>query len=230
MTGEEVEKGFEEIRELFRETWRGFEELKERFRDLEERFRDTDQRFKETEQRFRETDQQIKNTDRRLDRLFRRMERAIEKMSQKVDQTSERVDKLTGKWGAFVEGLVIPGVLRLFKDRGIELEYVSARAKRTLNGHHMEIDILAHNEEYAVVIEAKSTLTVEDVREHLETLKNFKIFFPQFKNHKVLGAVAGIVIEENADRFAYKNGLFVIGQTGDTVKILNDSKFKPRVW
>ena len=36
--------------------------------------------------------------------------------------------------------------------------------------------------------------------------------------------------EEGADKFAYRQGLFVIGQTGETVKILNDKTFKPRIW
>ncbi|KJR42841.1 hypothetical protein MCHI_001259 [Candidatus Magnetoovum chiemensis] len=39
--------------------------------------------------------------------------------------------------------------------------------------------------------------------------------------------MAGIVIEEGVDRYAYQCGLFVISQSGDTVKILNDSKFRP---
>ena len=38
---------------------------------------------------------------------------------------------------------------------------------------------------------------------------------------------SGIVIEE-ANKFAYRQGLFVIGQTGETVKILNDKTFKPK--
>jgi len=46
----------------------------------------------------------------------------------------------------------------------------------------------------------------------------------------VIGAVAGIIIEENVGRFAYRRGLFVIGQSGDAVEILNDTKFSPRIW
>jgi len=34
----------------------------------------------------------------------------------------------------------------------------------------------------------------------------------------VVGAVTGIVIEEGADRYAYRQGLFVIGQTDENVK------------
>jgi len=40
----------------------------------------------------------------------------------------------------------------------------------------------------------------------------------------------GIVIDEGADRYAYQQGLFVIGQSGETVRILNDDQFRPKEW
>jgi len=98
------------------------------------------------------------------------------------------------------------------------------------NGEEMEIDILAIDKEYAVLIEAKSTLKIEDINDHLENLGKFKRFFPEYGDRKVVGAVGGIVIEERADRYAYKKGLFVIAQKGESVRILNDSSFKPRIW
>ena len=168
--------------------------------------------FKDTDRRMRETDRQIRET------------------SRKVEQLNETVNALTGKWSKFVEGLVAPGAVRMFKERGIEVERTSTRNKIQKNGTEMEIDILLENDEYVVAIEVKSTLTVEDVNEHLEKLSRFRDFFPRFKEQKLIGAVAGIVMEEEADRYAYRKGLFVIGQTGETVKILNDNKFRPKIW
>lgn len=65
---------------------------------------------------------------------------------------------------------------------------------------------------------------------HLKQLDKFEAFFPEYRDRKVLGAVAGIAIDEGADRYAYKKGLFVIGQRGETVCILNDEKFRPTAW
>jgi len=36
------------------------------------------------------------------------------------------------------------------------------------------------------------------------------------------------VIDGGADKFAYRQGLFVIAQKGENVKILNDKKFIPK--
>ncbi len=162
--------------------------------------------------------------------LFRRVAEQQEVNAKKIEQLSDTVNALTGKWGKFVEGLVVPGAVRIFKERGIDVERTSIRNKVRRNGEEMEIDVLLENEEYIVAIEVKSTLKVEDVNEHIEKLRRFREFFPRFKEQKLIGAVAGIVIEEEADKYAYRRGLFVIGQTGETVNILNDEKFKPKLW
>jgi hypothetical protein len=42
--------------------------------------------------------------------------------------------------------------------------------------------------------------------------------------------MAGIEIVQDADIFAYKQGLWVITQRGDSVEISNDKDFKPKTW
>ncbi len=230
MTAEEVEQGFQEVWRLFKETDRRFKDLEQRFKETDRRFQETDKRFQETDRKIEAVSRQIQETDRELRKMFEATDRQLELLGKRADEMMNAVKQLTGKWGYFVEGLVLPAVEKLFNERGIKVDQVYSRARRSLNGDHMEIDILAHNEEYVVAVEVKSTLTVEDVKEHIQTLKQFKTFFPLFRNHKLIGAVAGIVIHEDADRYAYKQGLFVIGQSGETVRILNDEKFVPRIW
>ncbi len=216
MSTQELEKSVQEIWSLFKETDRKFQET-------DRKFQETDRKFQETDRKFRETDRKFQETDHELARVLADTHREVTEMSRAVNA-------LTGKWGKFVEGLLAPGVVRLFQKRSIVVQQVFQRAKAQRNGQNLEIDLLAANGEFVVAIEAKSSLSVADVGEHLEDLEKFKTFFPQYKNHKLIGAVAGIVIEENADRFAYQSGLFVIGQSGETVKILNDEKFIPRTW
>ena len=192
---------------------------------------------KEMEKGFQEIWDIFKETDKRLDKRFKKTEEEIEKTSKAVEETRKAVERtskavydLTGKWGMFVEGLIIPAAERLFKERGIVVNQVHQRVKARRNGDVMEIDILALNGEYVVLIEAKSTLKVEDVKEYIERLESFKKFFPEYQGLKVVGAVGGIVIDEESDKYAYRNGLFVIGESGETVVILNNMKFKPKVW
>ena len=209
MTTQELEKSIQEIWKLFKET--------------DERFKETDKKFKETDrilkEKFKETDEEIKKTSK-----------SIEETRKTAEITNRAVYALTGKWSRFVEGLIAPAVERLFKERGIAVDKIFQRVKTRRNGEEMEVDILAINGEYAVLIEAKSTLKIDDVNDHIERLEKFKAFFPEYSKRKVVGAVGGIVIEEDSDKYAYRNGLFVIGESGEAAVILNDKNFQPKVW
>ena len=179
---------------------------------------------------FAATDHQIKETDRELKTMFVETHREFKELKHLFQRTDEKINAVDGKWGRFVEGLVVPGIKRLFGERGILLEKVYLRAEAHKQGETIEIDVLAVGEEHVVMVEVKSTLSVDDVKEHLQELGRFKTFFPEYADRKVLGAVAGIVIEHNVSRYAYQQGLFVIGQSGDAVRLLNDEKFRPKEW
>jgi RecB family endonuclease NucS len=94
----------------------------------------------------------------------------------------------------------------------------------------MEIDILAVDDTELVLVECKSRLSKDDVDEFVEKLTRFKDAFPHYGNFKAYGAVAGIEINEGIDRYAYRQGLFVIKPSGDGVAIANDNDFKPVTW
>jgi len=130
----------------------------------------------------------------------------------------------------FMDDLTSPRSVAMFQERGIKIDIVFQKAKSHKNGDSMESGILEMGDEYAVLIVARCTLGVDDIREHIERMDAFKRFFPEYSDRKIVGAVAGIVINENVDKFADRQGLFVIGQSGDTVAILNDESFKPKTW
>jgi hypothetical protein len=94
----------------------------------------------------------------------------------------------------------------------------------------LEIDLLVVNETEAVLIEVKSKLTQGDVDNHLERLAKFKQFMPRYRDVKALGAVAAMVVPEEVARYAYRRGLFVLTQSGESLIILNDPQFQPQTW
>ena len=140
------------------------------------------------------------------------------------------IGRLGNRLGEFVEEMVRPAAVRLFQDRGIAMHQVFPSAFAERGGDAMEIDLLVVNGSDAILIEAKSELRVDDVREHLDRLPRFKKLFPQYAGFRVMGAVAAMVVPEDAARFAYRPGLFVLGQSGETVTIRNDDRFQPAVW
>ncbi|MCB2262041.1 MAG: hypothetical protein LGR52_03765 [Candidatus Thiosymbion ectosymbiont of Robbea hypermnestra] len=212
MTQADIQQAVESIWALFRETDRQFKE--------------TDRQFKETDRQFKETDRQFKETDRRLDRYFEETRREIAALSAQT-RAAERL--FTGQWGRLIEALVRPGVMRLFQDWGIPVSRTLERVRARRDGEEMELDLLLVDGDALVIVEVKTTLRVDHVGELLEDLRTFPNFFPEYKDYRRFGAVATLAAEQAADRYAYRQGLFVLtlGRE-ELVTLWNDDAFQPR--
>jgi len=182
---------------------------------------------KETDRRFQETERLMREQRQESDRRFQETERLLKEQSQRVDK---QLGKLGNRLGEFVEWQIRPAAVRLFKERGLDVHelYSAVSAQRPEGG--LEIDLLVVNNTEAVLIEVKSKLTQSDVDEHLERLEKFKRLMPRYQNLKALGAVAGMVVPDDIALYAYRQGLFVLAQSGDNVIILNDPQFQPKAW
>lgn len=65
--------------------------------------------------------------------------------------------------------------------------------------------------------------------EHLERLGKFKELLPRYQLLTVLGAVAAMIVPDYVASYTYRQGFFVITQSGDDLQFLNDDKFCPNV-
>jgi hypothetical protein len=221
-----VHDGFREIKERFQEVAKSSQETERRFQETERHFQETERRFQETERRFQETERRFQETDQR----FQATDRIVKKTSEAVEKLSTEVRGLTKSLGLFAEAIVHPRVVRLFRERGIVLDRVTARDERHVNGDSMEIDVLGSGPDAVLFVEVKFKLEVEDVRDTMKNLERFFYFYPEYRGLTLYGAVAGMSIVGGADRFAYKKGLFVLTQAGDNMRILNDEKFVPQTF
>ncbi|ELP54651.1 DUF3782 domain-containing protein [Microcystis aeruginosa NIES-298] len=198
------------------DVWRLLAELVEAQKETERCFQETERRFQETERRFQETERILKEQSLKTDR--------------QITRVSQEIGNLGGKWGRFVENMVAPACETLFLNRQIPVHQVSQRVRKRLDGKTLEIDVLVTNENHVLVVEVKSSLSVDDVKELIKNLTEFRQFFPEYNHKQLYGAVAGIEIEEGADKYAYRQGLFVLAQRGENVAILNDTDFQPKTW
>lgn len=186
------------------------DEIRELLREVAISQKETDRQFKETDRQFKETALQFKETDKRIRELS---------------------GLFTTQWGKLVEALVRPGTLKLFQERGISIVQHHRENLSTRGGNHMELDVILVNGEEAVVVEVKTTMKVDFVREFLEDLEEVKAYFSVLENKKVYGAVAALKYDEESDRYAQRKGLFTIKVTGeDTLNIDNPVTFQPQSW
>jgi len=213
------------------EVWQLLGELiqaqKETERMLKEQREEAERMRQEAERRSQEADRRFQETERLLKEQTQETERLLKEGSQRVDQ---QLGQLTNRLGEFVESQVRPAAVRLFQERGIEVNEISSDVSLQKGQEGIQIDILVVNTTQAIAIEAKSKLSQDDVDEHLERLGKFKRLLPRYQDFNLLGAVAAMVIPADVASYAYRRGLFVIAQSGEDLTILNDEKFKPRAW
>lgn len=182
--------------------------------------------FQETDRKFQETDRIIKElsiSQKETDRKFQQTDRAIKAVNSNLG-------KLGNRLGDFVEEAVRPAAVRLFRECGIDVHEVQQNVSAKRHNESLELDLLVVNDNDAVAIECKSNLSIDDVNEHLSRLDKIKRLLPRYKDSRVLGAVAGMVIPENVAAYAIRKGLYVIGQNGEHLELRNESVFAPKAW
>ena len=204
------------MRDYREEFWRGLKELKDEIRTL----------TRELAELQKETDRQLKETDRRL----KETDRMIKELSLEVKKTTRSVAELNGVWKSYSEKIIFDNIEDALKNAGFQDFAISKGIKRRKGDKEIEIDFLAVGDGYVVVLEAKTTLKVKDVRKFVKKLKDkFLEFFPEFRNYRIYGAVVGINLQEGVEKFAFKNGLMVFRyKDKGEVEILNPEGFEPK--
>ena len=174
--------------------------------------REVAQSQKETDRKMKETSHQTKETDK------------------KIKEMTASIGRLGKKLGDFVEEMVRPAAVRLFREQGIAVHEVHRNVEAQRGDEGIEVDLLVVNDTDIVAIECKSTLGVDDVNEHVARLDKLKRLLPTYHDKRVMGAVTGMVIPDHVARYAYSQGLYVIALSGEHLLIRNDADFSPRVW
>jgi hypothetical protein len=155
---------------------------------------------------------------------------AQKQTEREIKAVNVSIGRLSNRLGEFVEEAVRPSAVRLFRERGIDVHEVHQNVSSKRDGEGLEIDLLVINDKDVVVIECKSNLSLDDVNDHLTRLEKVKRLMPRYKECRVSGAVAGMVIPDNVAAYAIRKGLYVIGQNGDHLELRNDTVFVAKVW
>ena len=213
-----------------------YEQILTLFKQNSEQFAEVKLLFVETEKQIKalsaETDKQIKALSAETDKQIKALSAETTKTTQQIKNLSKQVGEITDTMGRFAEEQVRPKILELFRQRGIELEETHMHVRVEKDGKFfLEIDMLLVNTTYCVVVEVKNTLRHKDIDNHLLRLAKLKQTPGRtIQGTTMYGAVAGMIINEEVEHYAAKNGLFILKPKGDDIEIRNTSGFKPRTW
>ncbi|MDD5215529.1 MAG: DUF3782 domain-containing protein [Methylococcales bacterium] len=205
------------------EIWAILRGISETNRELAE----SHKQFKEEHNAFKEDHKAFREAQLETERIIKELQRET---AREIKEVNKSIGRLTNRLGEFVEEAVRPAAVKLFRECGIDVHEVQQNIVVKRDGEGLEIDLLVVNDKDAVAIECKSNLSIDDVNEHLERLEKIKRLIPRYKENRILGAVAGMIIPENVAMYAIRKGLYVIGQNGDHLELRNEPSFAAKVW
>jgi hypothetical protein len=199
------------------------------YESILELFRETDRKFQETDRKFQETDRKIQESERKIQETWARIEKANHEIGKQIGKLSSSVGRL-------VENMVGGGnIVAQFQALGHNV-ITHCRNKgfgvpRTDSSG--EIDLFLEDGDIAILIEVKTTLKTDDILEHIERIEKYRSWMDAKGSDKkrYIGAVAGASVADNVIKFAQKNGMYIIVQSGDAVEIVTPPEgFKAKEW
>jgi hypothetical protein len=182
----------------------------------------------------------FQESDRRMQELNKETDRKIQEVVQHVREmnreTNQQIGRLGNRFGELAEHLVAPNIAEKFNALGYHFNDISTGLRKIIldesGGQKIaEFDILLENGESVIGVEVKARPSEQDVENHLRRLEILRRHKDSIGDRrKIHGALAGAIMLDLVKTAALKAGLYVITQTGDTVKIDVPEGFVPKAW
>jgi hypothetical protein len=195
-----------------------------------EQMKETDRRMEETDRMVKETSQQIKETDRQMKETSRQMKETDRQMKR----TNKRMGFITNRFGELAEHLVAPNIHTRFNELGHFFSEAAPRGYKVYDDKGKtlaEIDLLLENGATIMVVEIKAKPVIEDIKNHIKRLEILRDSRRKKNDkRKIQGAIAGAILGTTEKKAIAEAGLYVIEQSGDTMKIDIPEDFIPKNW
>ena len=167
-----------------------------------------------------------------LKRVGERQEKMAQLMEESKIEYDRRIGHLDNLFGEMTESMLAPKLRENFRELGFDFPSANSNTKVDdyVNDIHFEVDVKLENGDKALLVEVKTKLTTEDVKDHIERLEKMRKYADLHGDKRTfLGAVAGVVMTSNVKEFALGQGFYVIEPSGETFNI-TPPKNKPKEW
>ena len=194
-----------------------------------EQFYASDLRY---EQRQAEFEREHRQRQAEFDKKWAKTSAELDKTVEAMKAGNKRLGGLENSLGEIVEHLVAPGIEERFRKLGMDFELTS-RNVRLKEGREdiAEIDIVLENGESMLAVEVKSKPHVGDAERHVQRLEKLREYHARRGDtRRIYGAIAGAAFGAEEKKAALDAGLYVMVQSGDTMRLGVPRGFKPKVW
>jgi len=133
-----------------------------------------------------------------------------------------------------VRYVLLPCLAKKFREFGFEFaEYrydIIITDKE--NNIYTNIDASLGGGDKEMIIEVESEPTTDDIKKHIERMEKIRIHASRYTFKRIhLGAIMGVVINDNEKKFALESGFYLIEPLGEEFFItVPEGEYSPRVW
>jgi hypothetical protein len=181
---------------------------------------------------FQEIGKKQEETDRIVKEIAENLKETDRVLKEKNTEFYEKLGHLTNLFGDVTEAMIAPKICEKFEEFGLIFPQANpnARFNDRINNISFEVDILLENGDKAMLIEAKTKLTIERIDKHILRLEKMRKYANLHGDKRIfLGAAAGIVVTDEVKDYALSQGFYFIEYAGDNFFITPPSG-KPKEW
>ena len=190
-------------------------EMKERDKKLDADMAKRAERFDaEMKERSEKFDAERKKREEEENRNREEYWRLSKETDKKIKELSTRFGTTTGN---IIEGLMSSTATDMFTEAGYDMhsKHKNMSCKTTNPNDGMEVDVFLYNDTSSIAIEVKASCDKKDIDRFLQQMGKFRKFFPRYSDLEVLGAIAAVNYELDADDYARECGLIVVRTDSD---------------
>ena len=151
-----------------------------------------------------------------------------------VRRNSKQMGDLHRRFGELAEHLVAPSIHKRFNELGYHFGSHSPGGIRIFDEQgktKTEIDLVLENGETIMALEVKTKPAKKDVEHHIKRLEILRDHRRGINDKRTIkGAIAGAIFGLEEKKATREAGLYVVEQSGDTMKIEIPNDFVPCEW
>ncbi|MDR2693314.1 MAG: hypothetical protein LBB74_03760 [Chitinispirillales bacterium] len=175
----------------------------------------------------------------RIDKRLAQLSDSIEYTDKKYGDLNSRYGGLSRGFGQLVEFLVIPKIRPEMNRHGHKFSRsVANKVFRFIPddpGRKImvtEVDMFMYNGTEAMAVEIKTSLSVQDMEDHIRQLRMLRKHESSTEIHgkKLYGAVVGVFVDDSARRFAKRKGLYLLEIIEEENRMATTAPPNPHIW
>lgn len=231
MTVKEIQDVFTQIAIQSKESDKELKALEEKsaksLRALDEKNAKELQKLKAETERLKAETERFKAEAERLKAETEKETREVKKM---LKELGKQIGGL-GKWfGSFTEGFAYPSLKSLLIEKfGAQIVMPHVEVSRK-GGKNIEIDVLGYANgtlNQVEVVEIKSRVTLASVAQLDRIIQDFATFFPIHEGKTLIGFLAGVTIDPEAEALALAKGYYIASTANDIFQLKTPEDFVP---